>query len=203
MSKQGVLVLLGAAIFCALPGVSSAQGPSGFYSPYYYLRHGSYYEPNYYGSARPTNDSSPPTTNFGPEYSPYDYLRHGTYSQPSYIGRTTSSYYSRPSYYYTPSSSYYTPSPVVNENAKSATVEVRVPANAELWIDGSPTQQRGENRKFETPAFSSGNSYRYDLRARWTDSGGKVVEQTRQVTLQAGQQVKVDFTTPEGDKKPK
>jgi uncharacterized protein (TIGR03000 family) len=197
MSKQGVSVWLGAALLCVLPSVASAQDRGGFYSPYYYLRHGSYYEPNFYGSARTGWDSN---SNYapsiaGPEYSPYDYLRHGTYTQPGYSGRSTPSYSYTPSYYYSPS----TVRPM-SESARAASVDLRVPANAEVWVDGSLTSQRGEARTFQTAPFAPGQSFTYDIRARWKDAGGKEVDQTRQVSLQAGQNMKVDFTAPEGAK---
>jgi uncharacterized protein (TIGR03000 family) len=195
MSRYGVWACFGVALSCALPSVSSAQGPAGFYSPYYYLRHGSYYEPNYYGSTYPTWDSSAfgPGTVYSPaEYSPYDYLRHGTYSWPGYNG-----YYGPSGVRYNPyrsTSLYYSPTTTtMADDAKSAAVEVRVPANAEVWIDGTATKQKGETRTFETPAFRPGSSFTYDIRARWTDSGGKVVDQSRQVTLQAGSRSTVDF----------
>jgi uncharacterized protein (TIGR03000 family) len=73
-----------------------------------------------------------------------------------------------------------------------ATVEVELPAGAELWFDGQATTQKGATRTFHTPALEKGLSYHYDVRARWM-SGGTAVDQTQRVDVFAGGQVKVVF----------
>jgi uncharacterized protein (TIGR03000 family) len=76
------------------------------------------------------------------------------------------------------------------------TVEVRVPANAELWFEGSKTAQRGASRVFTSPALEPGSSYLYEVRARWTDKGD-LVERTRTVRVRAGERILVDFSSPQ------
>jgi uncharacterized protein (TIGR03000 family) len=124
------------------------------------------------------------------------------------------SYYVTPSYYYDPypdTSTYYgapapvTPSysyapstivaPSADASATIATVEVRVPPDAQLWVDGTPTKQTGESRTFVSPPLDSGQSYSYAFTARWMKDG-KPVEVTKRVDLAAGQKLAVDFTTP-------
>jgi uncharacterized protein (TIGR03000 family) len=73
-----------------------------------------------------------------------------------------------------------------------AVVEVEVPAGAQLWFDGQPTTQKGSQRTFHTPALEKGQSYHYDVRARWTQDGTPV-DQTQRVDVYAGGQVKVVF----------
>ena len=73
-----------------------------------------------------------------------------------------------------------------------ATIEVRVPADAELWLDGTLTRQRGETRTFESPPLQSGRPYSYEFRARWMQDG-QPVEQTRRVDVTAGRVSSVDF----------
>ncbi len=72
-------------------------------------------------------------------------------------------------------------------------VTVVLPANAELSFNGTVVSQTGPERAFVTPALAKGSSYTYSIRARWTEDG-KPVDQTRKVAVQAGGNVRVDFT---------
>jgi uncharacterized protein (TIGR03000 family) len=149
------------------------------------------------------------------------------YSHPRGYSNSSSSSYSPPAYYYAPPpssyapaspnadasyfspsnfpqgvSGYYTPSDSVNDRATQ--VSLRVPANAEVWFDGNPTQQRGERRTFVSPPLDSDKTMHYEVRARWVDANGQKVEQTRRVAVRAGQLSMVDFLRPEStESKPK
>jgi uncharacterized protein (TIGR03000 family) len=90
--------------------------------------------------------------------------------------------------------------PPENTSAKSsntgpAHLDVRVPADAELWVDGKKTTQTGTARTFSTPDLKPGQDYAYEMRADWQDRDRKIT-QTRRVTFHAGENVKVDFTKP-------
>jgi uncharacterized protein (TIGR03000 family) len=74
----------------------------------------------------------------------------------------------------------------------SATMNVRVPADAVIWFEGSKTGQRGATRTFVSPPLERGQGFTYEIRARWTKDG-KEVEQTRRVRVRAGEYVDVDF----------
>jgi uncharacterized protein (TIGR03000 family) len=74
----------------------------------------------------------------------------------------------------------------------SATMNVRVPADAVIWFEGSKTGQRGASRTFVSPPLEKGQGFTYEIRARWTKDG-KEVEQTRTVRVRAGENVDVDF----------
>jgi uncharacterized protein (TIGR03000 family) len=74
----------------------------------------------------------------------------------------------------------------------SATMKVVVPANAEIWFEGSKTGQSGTTRTFVSPPLEPGRGFTYEVRARWTE-GGKEVERTRQLHVHAGENVQVDF----------
>jgi uncharacterized protein (TIGR03000 family) len=69
---------------------------------------------------------------------------------------------------------------------------VEVPEGAAIWIDGAATAQTGTARQFVSPPLTPGKTYSYELRARWTDAG-KDVEQTQNVTVRAGDRLKVIF----------
>jgi uncharacterized protein (TIGR03000 family) len=76
-----------------------------------------------------------------------------------------------------------------------ARLEVRVPAQAEVLLDGSKTKQTGTTRTFVSSPMAPGQEYSYEVRARWTQ-GGREVEEARNVTLRAGSQVTVEFPAP-------
>lgn len=73
-----------------------------------------------------------------------------------------------------------------------ATLDVRVPADAEVWFNGYRTSLQGTTRGFTTPALEPGKTYAYQVRARWTENG-MPVEQTRQVQVRAGERTTVAF----------
>jgi len=140
--------------------------------------------------------------------SPY-YGGYG-YSSPYYGGYGYSSPYYGSSYSYSPSYSYvqpaapttsaYTPSqstlpPPTSDstNANVVNMEVRVPANATLYIQGQKSDATGTERRFVSSALEPGRKYVYDLRATWMDANGKLVDRTKKVDVQAGAWVGVDM----------
>jgi uncharacterized protein (TIGR03000 family) len=71
-------------------------------------------------------------------------------------------------------------------------LDVNVPANAEVFVEGQKTTQTGSRRMFVSPPLTPGRSYTYDIRARWMQNG-REVDQTRHVRVQTGQRTRVDF----------
>jgi uncharacterized protein (TIGR03000 family) len=86
--------------------------------------------------------------------------------------------------------------------AAHAGIRILVPADAEVFIDGEPTTQKGSERLFMSPPLQAGKKYHYDILARWKDNG-KPVERTRKVVVSGGVTVRVDLRTPLPDKKAK
>jgi uncharacterized protein (TIGR03000 family) len=78
---------------------------------------------------------------------------------------------------------------------RPAMVVVQVPAGAELWFDGNQTKQAGGERVFFSPPLQPGHAFHYVVRARWPQDG-KPVEQFQMITVQAGQQARVQFPQP-------
>ncbi|HVS35606.1 MAG TPA: TIGR03000 domain-containing protein [Gemmataceae bacterium] len=79
--------------------------------------------------------------------------------------------------------------------ATAAVLRVHVPADAEVWVSGDATTQRGEQRRFITPPLEAGRNQGYTLRARWME-GGKPVERTEDVRVHPGDRLTVDFLAP-------
>ena len=80
---------------------------------------------------------------------------------------------------------------------RTATIRVQVPADAQIWFGDSLTQQQGVDRIFESPPLEGNRDYSYTIKARWTKDG-KPEERTRQVTVQPGQPVTVNFMDQQG-----
>jgi uncharacterized protein (TIGR03000 family) len=154
--------------------------------------------PYYYGTSPYYNGTT--YTYNAPTYTGSAYV----YGTPTYTGGTT--LYSPSSYALMPQNymSFYPPnfpqgSPAVGStgfgttaNSNQALVEVRVPANAQVWFDGDPTQQRGTDRMFVSPPLQSGKRYHYDVKAQWNENG-RTVDKTRTVHVEPGAHVTVDF----------
>jgi uncharacterized protein (TIGR03000 family) len=111
------------------------------------------------------------------------------YSYPYYSG----GYYYGPSYY--PGYADYTVPDASSVTQNNALVEVRVPrSDATVWLEGAQTQQTGTEREFASPPLEQGKTYTYDVRARWIDKNGAVVDRTQHVPIHSGERVMVDFT---------
>jgi uncharacterized protein (TIGR03000 family) len=128
------------------------------------------------------------------------------YSSPGY-----SSYYPSTTYYSSPAVTYSYPSTTYYESAPATTYSESAPAaasssrdtahirvhvpepTAQLWVNDSPTQQRGTDRVFETPPLRDDRTNTYEIRAKWQDEGGRTMEQTRTVRVQPGEREVVSF----------
>jgi uncharacterized protein (TIGR03000 family) len=82
--------------------------------------------------------------------------------------------------------------PVFVPEPGCALIDMTVPANAVVLLDGEPTRQTGASRQFVSPPLKSGKDYHYELRVRWNDNG-RDVEESRQVTVHADERVNVAF----------
>jgi len=164
------------------------------------LNHGYYHGGyNHYGHYRGFGTGlylGSPSYSYGYGYPSYGY----NYAYPDYGS----------SYVYEPSYTYVQPTTVVPpgayaplnlgttvmppvEESTTVTVDVVVPETAEVWFDGYKTNQAGSSRTFVSPPLEPGHSYTYDVRARWTDPSGRVIDETKQVAVQAGQEVTLNF----------
>jgi len=119
------------------------------------------------------------------------YGGYGGYAYPVYVE-------SPPVYYPPPpppeQRSYYPPEPP--PAPKTATIDLYVPTNAEVWFQGRKTNQTGSFRQFITPPLDVGVSSSYELQVRWTDQDGQAHETTRQLTVQPGSQLMLNLQEP-------
>ena len=135
---------------------------------------------------------------------PYYGGYYGSYGYPYYA--YPSNYYSYPA----PYDSYQAPTAVIpgqgyyatsNQEVNSALIDVRVPANAQVFVDGKLTQQQGTERLFHTPPLTPGQTYAYELQATWSANGAPTTV-PRQVQVEAGKEAFVNFmdATPDNNK---
>jgi uncharacterized protein (TIGR03000 family) len=118
----------------------------------------------------------------------YPYYGWG-YGQP-YYGRYYAPSYSGDNVIY--SSSAY--APAADDRAH---VTIRVPSDhADVWIEGQHSVQDRSAENYASPPLTAGQRYYYEIRARWTDSNGRTMDQTRTFSIAAGSAVLVDFSRP-------
>jgi uncharacterized protein (TIGR03000 family) len=135
----------------------------------------------YGGSSRSSVGSYPPSYDTGGSYSPYDYPTYGNL-MPAGAGD------------YGPVSrgaNYGTPATVASTN-RPVRVNLSVPADAKIWFGGSPTNQTGTDRHFESPPLAAGQEYAYQIRVQWTQDG-QDVSRTRRVIVHAGDVINLDL----------
>jgi uncharacterized protein (TIGR03000 family) len=86
------------------------------------------------------------------------------------------------------------PPQVLNES--NVLFSVRVPADAQVWINETITSQTGPRREFVSSGLLPGKTYTFTIRAQWTGPDGKPTAQERRVTVQGGERRAIDFTGP-------
>jgi uncharacterized protein (TIGR03000 family) len=137
---------------------------------------------------------------YGDRYWSGSYPRTYYYSSPGVVHSSPGVVYQdsyAPSVTYVPSTtqshqSFY---PETITDSSKAHIRVRLPdPNAEVWFNGSPTQQRGRDRLFHTPSLRSDSSNTYEIRARWQDDSGQMRDEKRVIEVQPGQESTVEFT---------
>ena len=105
----------------------------------------------------------------------YDYAPAYTASAPFARGQ---------SYYYAPPKT----SPVNN----TVTLNLTVPADAKIWVEGSMMVQTGTQRQLVSPPIEPGYDYTYHVEARW-NRDGREVRRKRQITVHAGDVINLTF----------
>jgi uncharacterized protein (TIGR03000 family) len=86
--------------------------------------------------------------------------------------------------------------PTPDAPAGTVLLNVRVPGEAQIWIDGDKTQQTGSFRRFLSPQLDQGKSYVYTIKGEWQQPNGQKISRTRKVTVRAGEAVDIDLGRP-------
>jgi uncharacterized protein (TIGR03000 family) len=166
-------------------GWSPGYSDYGYYRPYRGFslglglrpRYSQVYDSGIYYYTNPTYESSPIITY---PSSPTGYVLDSSASMPAGTV-TTQAFYTGPS-----------------RDPNAALVRVSVPnSNANIWFDGSPTQQQGFQRLYVTPPLDRNRNYTYAIKASWMENGQEVSRE-KQVDIRAGQEAFVSFTDQNG-----
>lgn len=195
-------------------GIGTGYGNSGFGNR-------GYYGNNFYGNGY--NNRGYYGNNFGGGLLGGAILGSSLYGGGLYNrGYSNQGYYSNGSYYSSPSVVYSSSTPYVQGEviqsgavypqqgetfaggtptsfstpANTASITVKVPANATVWWNGSQTSLSGDTRYFRTGSLGADGSTQ-TFRARWTDSTGQQVDLTREVRATANAENTIDFTRPD------
>jgi uncharacterized protein (TIGR03000 family) len=78
---------------------------------------------------------------------------------------------------------------------KPGEIVVRVPAGSKVFVEDRPTKLIGPVRHFETAELQPGRAYTYAIRAE-LDGDGRTLNETKRVTVRAGETVEVRFELP-------
>jgi uncharacterized protein (TIGR03000 family) len=166
------------------PFYSGGWGSGGYYPQ------AGYYSSYYYG---------------GRGYSPY-YQGYG-YGYPAEYYNTVPNYAANPGLYYSQPAVQTQPTRVYQSfysepPQQFVAMTVVVPtATAQVWFENTLTTQQGTERLFRSPALEPGKNFTYTIKARWMENG-TAVERDRQVNVQAGQKITVNFRNSPGETAP-
>jgi uncharacterized protein (TIGR03000 family) len=81
---------------------------------------------------------------------------------------------------------------LIAQGKDAATLTVKLPADARLFVDGVACPLTSATRSFDTPDLEAGQKYYYTLKAEVVREG-ETRTATRRVLVEAGKQVTVDF----------
>jgi uncharacterized protein (TIGR03000 family) len=162
---------------------------------------------SYYGASYPTVTASsvPEYTTASPafygSYAPEYYATYPTRTpQPwgYYSSASLENYYgslTTPGYYGATSREGYYGSLTANAPMeRPILVNLRLPSDAKVWFNGSPTNQTGTMRSFKSPPVAAGQNYVYDIRIQWKQDG-KNRTQTRRINVEAGDVINLTMGT--------
>jgi len=133
---------------------------------------------------------------YAPYYDTYDYSPDYYYS-PDYSAAPIADYDAYNPAIVTPQSYTVPAAPAVPpDTTDRAKLHVLLPdPNAQVFIEGTLTQQTGTNREFITPPLAPDKPYAYTIRATWMENGHQM-NRSMDVTVQAGRDTTADFRRP-------
>jgi uncharacterized protein (TIGR03000 family) len=77
-------------------------------------------------------------------------------------------------------------------SAAYATIDVQLPASADLFVEGRQLSQTSATRRVVTPNLEAGQTYAYTLKAKMVRDG-QTVTATKTISFRAGETARVDF----------
>jgi len=74
----------------------------------------------------------------------------------------------------------------------TTSITLRVPENAEVWIQGKKMDEKGTERRFNLPSLDPRTTHDYDIRVDWTENGRKKSD-TAHLNVRAGDQQSITY----------
>jgi uncharacterized protein (TIGR03000 family) len=210
MHSGGGTVHFGGSSFQGATGMSHSfsngtqffTAPQFSAGPRFFGNRGFFVQPTFFGSAPTTFSPSVSSGGSFPSY--YGVPYYGYNTAPNYGAYGAVSYSSLPQATASASSAANVPNEIATVSydtddmkGDTAALNIQLPANASLFFnDVATTGQVGARmRRYVTPTLSPGETYKFVLRAEWLE-GGKMVERSREVKVEAGNVINVDFVPP-------
>ncbi len=164
-------------------GYSTSYGSSGYSTSY----GSSGYSTSYGSSGYSTSyGSSGYSTSYGSSGSSSSYGSAGSMSYSSgYLGVSKASPVSAASFASLNTSS----------TDDAIYLNVSVPASAKVYVNNMATTSTGASRQFVSRGLQAGKQYKFDVRAELIDAQGKLVDETKTVTLTAGAREDLRFAS--------
>lgn len=78
----------------------------------------------------------------------------------------------------------------------SARLQLLVPENAEVLVEGRKTSSTGTVREFVSPPLEPGKNMIYSILVRYTDASGKKIEERHSIRVHANAHLDIDCTKP-------
>ena len=76
--------------------------------------------------------------------------------------------------------------------SSSTSITLRVPEDAEVWIQGKKMDEKGTERRFNLPSPDPRTTHDYDIRVDWTENGRKKSD-TAHLNVRAGDQQSITY----------
>jgi uncharacterized protein (TIGR03000 family) len=96
--------------------------------------------------------------------------------------------------------SYYGAMDVAASTPSAASIALRVPENAEVWIQGKKMDEKGTERRVNLPAQDPLLLRDYEIRVEWPENGGKF-SKTTHLTIRPGDQPSITYVAALAGKK--
>jgi uncharacterized protein (TIGR03000 family) len=121
---------------------------------------------------------------------------YGGSSRPFGRGYSRSNYNSAPAFAasgpMTRSQSYYYAPAATSPLNDRVSLNLTVPADAKIWVEGSMIVQMGTQRQMVSPPIQPGYDYSYDIQVSWIQDGREVTRK-RHITVHAGDVINLTF----------
>jgi uncharacterized protein (TIGR03000 family) len=99
------------------------------------------------------------------------------------------------------SASYYGATDLAASPPTTSSVTLRLPENAEVWIQGKKMEEKGTERRFNLPTQDPRSTYDYEVRVEWPENDGRF-SKTTHLNVRAGDQQSLTYVAALANQKP-